>query len=167
MPKIERIKKRHMLKKREQRDEIDRIESDLGSSIGLDSKTKLEGGVLDDGSRILLLNNEILFFEHEGRNYPTLRALLSGIIEVPTVTVDMGAVKFVVNGADIMRPGITEVADSVSANGIVAIVDERHGKPLAVGVSKLSASDLRAATSGKVVKSIHHINDDLWDFGKI
>ena len=62
MPKIERIKKRHLLKKREQRDEIERIESDLGSSIGLDSKAKLEGGVLDDGSRILLLNNEILFF---------------------------------------------------------------------------------------------------------
>jgi len=167
MPKIERIKKRHPLKKREQRDEIERIESDLGSSIGIDSKTKLEGGVLDDGSRILLLNNEILFFEHEGRNFPTLRALLANIIKIPTVTVDMGAVKFVVNGADIMRPGITKVDDSVSANGIVAIVDERHGKPLAVGVSKLSASDLMAASSGKVVKSIHYINDDLWNFGKI
>ena len=66
-----------------------------------------------------------------------------------------------------MRPGITKVDDSVSANGIVAIVDERHGKPLAVGVSKLAASDIMAATGGKVVKSIHHINDDLWDFGKI
>jgi PUA domain protein len=167
MPKIERIKKRHLLKKREQRYEIERIESDLGSSIGLDSKAKLEGGVLDDGSRILLLNNEILFFEHEGRNFPTLRALLAGIITIPTVTVDMGAVKFVVNGADIMRPGITNIDDSVSANGIVAIVDERHGKPLAVGISKFAASDLMAATGGKVVKSIHHINDDLWDFGKV
>ncbi len=167
MPKIERIKKRHLLKKREQRDEIERIQSDLGSSIGLDSKAKLEGGVLDDGSRILLLHNEILFFEHEGRNFPTLRALLDNVITIPTVTVDMGAVKFVVNGADIMKPGITKVDDSVSANGIVAIVDERHGKPLAVGVSKLSANDLRAVTSGKVVKSIHHINDDLWNFGKL
>ena len=167
MPKIERIKKRHLLKKREQRDEIERIESDLGSSIGLDAKDRLESGVLDDGSKILLSNNEILFFEYEGRNYPTLRAILDGIITIPTVTVDMGAVKFVVNGADIMRPGITKVDDTVTANGIVAIVDERHGKPLAVGVSQLSASDLRAATSGKVVKSIHHVNDDLWNFGKI
>ncbi len=167
MPKIERIKKRHLLKKREQREEIERIQNDLGSSVGLDHKTKLEGGILDDGSRILLLDNEIIFFEYEGRNFPTLRAILDGIITVPTVTVDMGAVKFVVNGADIMRPGITKVDDSVAANGIVAVVDERHGKPLAVGVSKLSATDLLAATSGKVVKSIHHINDDLWDFGKI
>ena len=167
MPKIERIKKRHLLKKREQRDEIERIESDLGYSIGLDEKARLESGVLDDGSKILLLNNEILFFEYEGRNFPTLRAILDGIITIPTVTVDMGAVKFVVNGADIMRPGITKVDDAVTANGIVAVVDERHGKPLAVGVSQLSASDLRAATTGKVVKSIHYVNDDLWNFGRI
>ena len=167
MPKIERIKKRHLLKKREQRDELARIEKEIGSSIqGLDEKSRLEGGVLDNGSRILLLDGEIIFFQYEGRMFPSLRACLDGIIDVPRVTVDMGAVKFVVNGADIMRPGITKVDDSVKTNGIVVVVDENHGKPLAVGISKLSAEELRAASSGKVIKSIHHINDDLWVFGK-
>ncbi|MFW9965231.1 MAG: DUF1947 domain-containing protein [Candidatus Sifarchaeia archaeon] len=167
MPKIERIKKRHLLKKREQRDEIAKIEEELGSSIKrLDAKSQLEGGVLDDGSRILLLNGEIIFFQHEGRMFPALRALLNGLIDVPRITVDMGAVKYVVNGADIMRPGITHVDDRVKENGIVVIVDENHGKPLAVGISKMKAEDLRAVTSGKVIKSIHHINDDLWVFGK-
>lgn len=168
MPKIERIKKRHLLKKREQRDEIARIEQEIGSSIeGIDVKSHLEGGVLDDGSRVLLLDGEIVFFQHEGRMFPALRALLNGLIDVPRITVDMGAVKFVVNGADIMRPGITQVDDRVKENGIVVVVDENHGKALAVGISKLSAEALRAATGGKVIKSIHHINDDLWVFGKI
>jgi len=167
MPKIERIKKRHLLKKREQKDEIARIESEIGAPIQrLDAKTQLEGGVLDDGSRILLLEGEIIFFEHEGRMFPALRALLHGLIDVPRITVDMGAVRFVVNGADIMRPGITEIDDRVKENGIVVVVDENHGKPLAVGVSKMAADELRAANSGKVIKSIHHINDDLWVFGK-
>lgn len=167
MPKIERIKKRHLLKKREQRDEIARIEQEIGASIeGIDVKSHLEGGVLDDGSRVLLLDGEIVFFQHEGRMYPALRALLNGLIDVPRITVDMGAVKFVVNGADIMRPGITQVDDRVKENGIVVVVDENHGKALAVGIAKLSAEALRTATSGKVVKSIHHINDDLWVFGK-
>ncbi|MFW9907558.1 MAG: DUF1947 domain-containing protein [Candidatus Thorarchaeota archaeon] len=166
MPKIERIKKRHLLKKREQKAELERLENDLGSTIGLDSKTQLESGVLDDGSKILLLEGDIVFFESEGRLIPTLRALLGGMVHIPQVTVDMGAVKFVVNGADIMRPGITQVDDAVRENGIVAIVDERHGKPLAVGISRMSAMDIRAASSGKVVKSVHHINDDLWDFSK-
>jgi len=166
MPKIERIKKRHLLKKREQRDEITRIEMEIGSSIkGLD-KSRLEGGVLDDGSRILLLDGEIIFFQHEGRMFPSLRALLNGLIDVPRITVDMGAVKFVVNGADIMRPGITDIDDRVKKFGIVVVVDETHGKPLAVGISMFSAEELRAASSGKVIKSVHHINDDLWVFGK-
>jgi len=166
MPKIERIKKRHLLKKREQKAELERIENDLGSTIGLDAKAQLESGVLDDGSKILLLNGDIVFFESERRLIPTLRALLGGIVHIPQITVDMGAVKFVVNGADIMRPGITQVDDGVRENGIVAIVDERHGKPLAVGISKMSAVDIRSTTSGKVVKSVHHINDNLWDFSK-
>jgi PUA-domain protein len=166
MPKIERIKKRHLLKKREQKAEIEKIENDLGSAIGLDTKAQFESGVLDDGSRILLLNGDIVFFESEGRFIPTLRALLEGIVHIPQVSVDMGAVKFVVNGADIMRPGVTHVNDEVRKDGIVAVVDEQHGKPLAVGISIYSATDLRAATSGKVVKSIHHVNDELWDFSK-
>ena len=166
MPKIERIKKRHLLKKREQRDVIEQIENDLGSSIGLDDKSQIESGILDDGSHVLLLDGEIIFFEHEGRKIPTLRALLKGIIEIPQITVDMGAVKFVVNGADIMRPGITKIDDRVTENGIVAIVDERHGKPLAVGISQLSATDLRTTTTGKVIRSVHHVNDPLWEFGK-
>lgn len=166
MPKIERIKKRHLLKKREQKAELERLENDLGSTIGLDTKAQLESGILDDGSKILLLDGDIVFFESEGRLIPTLRSLLGGIVHIPQVTVDMGAVKFVVNGADIMRPGITQVDDAVRENGIVAIVDERHGKPLAVGISKMSAEDIRAAASGKVVKSVHHINDELWDFSK-
>lgn len=167
MPTIERIKKRHFLKKKEQRKEIERIEDDLGSIVkGLDDKAQLEGGVLDDGSRVLLLDGEMVFFEHENRMFPTLRSLLHEIVSIPTVTVDMGAVRFVVNGADIMRPGITEVDDGISPNDIVAVVDERHRKPLAVGVSELSSEGLRATKTGKVVLSVHHINDPLWEFGK-
>jgi predicted RNA-binding protein (TIGR00451 family) len=49
---------------------------------------------------------------------------------------------------------------------VVAIVDERHGKPLAVGIALLSTAELRAADSGKVVRSVHHVNDQLWDFTK-
>ncbi len=167
MPKIERIKKRHPLKKREQRDEIAKIESEIGSSIkGLDAKSQLEGGILDDGSRILLLNGDIIFFQHKGRMFPTLRALLNNLIDIPRVTVDMGAVKFVVNGADIMRPGVTQVDDRVKENSIVVVVDENYGKPLAVGISLMTAEELRAVCSGKVIKSVHHINDDLWVFGR-
>lgn len=168
MPKIERIKKRHLLKKKQQKQEIETIETDLGHPVkGLDEKAQLEGGVLDDGSRVLLLDGDIVFFEHEGRMFPTLRSLLAGIVSIPSITVDMGAVKFVVNGADIMRPGVTTIEDSIAAGDIVAVVEERHGKPLAVGVSLLASDEMRSKDTGKVIRSIHHVNDPLWEFSKV
>jgi PUA-domain protein len=167
MPKIEKIKKRHLLKKREQKAELERIASVLGTEVKeIDQKTQFEAGVLDDGSRVLLDRGEILFFESEGMLFPTLHALLKGMITIPRVSVDMGAVRFVVNGADIMRPGVTGVDDGIKEGSVVAIVDERHGKPLAVGIALLSTAELRAADSGKVVRSVHHVNDQLWDFTK-
>jgi PUA-domain protein len=167
MPKIERIKKRHLLKKRDQKEYMDRIENELGAHpTRLDSKVKLEEGILDTGERIILYEGEIIFFEDDGKLLPTLHALLRGVISIPTVTVDMGAVRFVINGADIMRPGITKIAEGIASGSVVAIVDERHGKPLAVGVSKMSTEELRAAAEGKVIMSKHHVNDALWNFGK-
>lgn len=167
MPKIERIKKRHLLKKSSHRREIENIEKVLGTPlVGLDSKDRFEEGVLDEGTRVLLLNHTILFFEHEGLIIPTIHALLEDRVQLPQVTVDMGAVRYVINGADIMRPGITKIDEGIQVGSIVAIVDERHGKPLAIGIAKLNTEDMRAAESGKVVQSIHYVNDALWDFSK-
>ncbi len=166
MPKIEKIKKRHLLKRKQQKAELEKIEDAMGTEINIDDKTQLETGVLDDGTQVLLYENEILFFAKENRFYPTLHALLKGMVTVPKVTVDMGAIRFVVNGADIMRPGVTEVEASVRKDGIVAVVDQNHGKPLAVGIATMDADEMRDATKGKVVLSIHHVNDHLWDFTK-
>ncbi|MBS3794241.1 MAG: RNA-binding protein [Candidatus Thorarchaeota archaeon] len=166
MPKFERIKRRHLLKKTEHRDELERIRDILGSQVGNLGDERFEEGILDDDSRVLLLDGEIVFWEEEGTLYPTLRALLSGIVDLPEITVDMGAVKFVANGADIMAPGVVEIDDVVKDGQVVAIVDERHGKPLAVGVATMDAEDMRNTDSGKVVLSRHHVNDELWQFGK-
>ncbi len=167
MPKIERIRRRHLLKKKQQKRTLQQIEDTLGAPVkNLDEKAQFEEGILDEGSRVLLLDGHILFFELDGRIFPTLRAVLMGAIDIPTITVDMGAVKFVINGADIMRPGVTKIGDNIRESSVVAIVDERHGKPLAIGVSKMSSEDMRAATSGKVVHSKHYIGDPLWEFSK-
>ena len=44
----------------------------------------------------------------DGKPFPTLKAALANEIKGKTVTVDMGAIKFVSNGADIMSPGIVD-----------------------------------------------------------
>jgi len=168
MPAIEKIRKRHLMKKKAQKILLEQLEKELDTEItNLDDSSRFEEGILDDGSRIILLDGEILFFEEEKIMIPSLRALLAGIVKIPKITVDMGAVKFVVNGADIMRPGVTNIDATIKQGSVVAIVDETHGKPLAVGIAKMDAHEMQESSGGKVVMSRHHVGDALWEFGKI
>jgi PUA domain protein len=110
-----------------------------------------------------------LFFYIENKLIPTLKLLLEKPL-LKKITVDMGAVKFVTNGADIMRPGITKIDDGIKKGEFVAVVDETHGKPLAVCEALHSSEELNSIDSGKVLKNIHYIGDKLWSstasFGK-
>jgi PUA domain protein len=78
------------------------------------------------------------------------------------VKVDAGAIPYVVNGADVMRPGIVGVSVDVKAKEPVQIVDERHGKPLAIGVALFDSPAILESSSGKMCKNVHHVGDELW-----
>ena len=74
----------------------------------------------------------------------------------------MGAIRFVVNGADIMRPGIVEIEAGIKKDDFVAVVDKNNQKPLAVGIALFSSEEMKAMSSGKVIKNIHYVGDELW-----
>jgi len=95
--------------------------------------------------------------------FPTLKGAIKFPFPERRVVVDAGAIPYVVNGADIMRPGIVSISDDVKAQGPVQIVDERHGKPLAIGIALLDAPDMRASRSGKMCKNLHHVSDEIWN----
>ena len=103
-----------------------------------------------------------LFFYVENRLVPTLKLLLDTQL-LKKITVDMGAIKFVTNGADIMRPGVTKIDEGIRKGEFVVVVDETHGKPLAVCESLYSSEELDSIDSGKVLKNIHYIGDKLWN----
>ena len=90
----------------------------------------------------LIINNEVLFLRIDNNWVPSLKLLLKKIL-IPKVVVDKGAIRFVVNGADIMRPGIT-ACDEFEKDTCVVIVDETVGRPIAVGKALLSSTDLMA-----------------------
>ena len=83
-----------------------------------------------------------------------------------TVVVDKGAIRFVTNGADIMRPGITKIDPLIKKCDIVVIVDENHNRALAIGKSMFDAKQMEDTSSGKVIKNLHTIQDDVWAFEK-
>ena len=74
----------------------------------------------------------------------------------------MGAVRFIVNGADIMRPGVVEIDNNIVEGEIIGIIDEKNRVALAVGVALFNGNIMQEMDSGKVVKTIHYIGDEIW-----
>ena len=83
----------------------------------------------------------------------------------PYVTVDMGAVKFVCKGANVMRPGITRFSYFESGE-IVCVIEESQNKFLAVGKAEMSSKEAEDANKGEVIKNMHYISDDFWESKK-
>ncbi|HII72654.1 TPA: DUF1947 domain-containing protein [Candidatus Woesearchaeota archaeon] len=126
----------------------------------------------DKSNSVFMLDDEyvmsediILFFYHENKLVPTLHLLLKQNF-LKKVEVNMGAVPFVVKGADIMRPGIVGVDPDVKEGDLVAVVDETHNKPLAVGESLFSKEEMIEMEAGKMVLNIHHVGDQVWNLSK-
>ena len=83
----------------------------------------------------------------------------------PYVTIDMGAIKFVCKGANVMRPGITKFSDFESGE-IVCVIEESQKKFLAVGKAKMSSKELGEISKGEVIKNIHYVSDNFWESKK-
>lgn len=121
-------------------------------------ETKEKKFVLGDG--------EVLAFESERGFFPTVRgALRIPVLGERSVIVDRGAVSFVVNGADIMRPGVVGWDPNIKANDFVIIREEVHKKAIAVGISLWDAGEFETKTSGKCIKNLHFVGDDIWNMG--
>ncbi len=114
---------------------------------------------------VYLVNDKPLFFKIEKRVLPTL-LFQEFVAQAPKIVVDMGAIPYVCNGADIMAPGIVRVEGEFSKDDLVLIVDEKHGKPLAVGASLQDSESVRNAKQGAVIKNVHFVSDKIWNFAK-
>ena len=107
------------------------------------------------GIKILKINDEYLPFLSETET----------LEKFPNVTVDMGAVKFMCKGANLMRPGIKKFTEFEKDN-LVCIIEESKHKFLAVGKAMVSSSELENMEKGEVIKNMHYISDKFWESGK-
>ena len=83
----------------------------------------------------------------------------------PNVMVDMGAVKFMCNGANVMRPGIKKYTEFVK-DDIICVIEESQHKFLAVGKAMIDSSSLENMSKGEVIKNLHYISDKYWETAK-
>ena len=112
----------------------------------------------------LITGKEIKILKIKDEYLPFLSEI-STLKKFPFVQVDMGAVKFMCKGANLMRPGIKKFSE-FSKNDIVCIVEESQNKFLAVGKSEVDSSELETMDKGEVLKNLHYISDKTWEISK-
>lgn len=141
------------------KDEVKELGEKLSIYNYVLSKTD-KAEIIDE--KYIFINNKPLFFYHEQKIVPSLKLILENKAALKKITVDMGAVRFVVGGADIMRPGILGMDDSIKKDDLVVVIDKNNRKPLAVGQALFDALEMKAMTSGKAVKNLHYVSDKFW-----
>jgi PUA domain protein len=156
-----KVKSRHHLRN----DEIQAVKSSVDSLLGVEIDGDAFEAVefADADYEVVLVDGEPAVMYVDGEPFLTVKGANQYPPTKNVVTVDAGAVSFVSSGADVMRPGITEADERIESGDLVAIAEETHGKILAIGRALEDGADL-VGDSGKVVESIHHVGDDLFDF---
>jgi len=154
-----KIKSRHHLKGSEARRVIADLEPFIEDSTAL-RKASLERGQTDEGIDLIFVNGKALLMTVDDRHFFTVLGAIELHPNKKVVVVDSGAVRFIVNGADVMNPGIVSADPGILPGDLVIVSEERHHKPLAIGKALISGLEMKG--EGKAVKSLHHVGDQIW-----
>lgn len=158
-----RIRKRKRLRNKEVKALADEIEAKTGIRA-------FEGDLPVDRAEspdfdLIFVGNDILGLVKDEKPYFTVRGVLKYAPQKGFVTVDMGAVPFITNGADCMGPGIVDAADGIAEGDYVWIRDAKNLRCLAIGIALRDTAGLKAKSPGKAIKSLTYVGDKLWKAG--
>ncbi|TFF85950.1 MAG: RNA-binding protein [Promethearchaeota archaeon] len=164
------IKQRHFIQKSQIKDLKDDILHHYNQKF-LDQifpkKAKIELIETDAGDTLFAVNDILKLWKSKEGYIPVLTLLLDKKVTLKKVVVDMGAIKFITNSADVMAPGVTKIDPTIKKGDIVEIVDETHDRSLAVGKAMYDADEMNKMDSGKIIKNLHTIQDSVWEFEKV
>jgi len=112
-------------------------------------------------AKIFYLNGKPVLAATKDGLIPTL-LFEKALLLLPRITVNMGAVPYVCNGADVLAPGVVKFEGAFIVGDFVLVVDERHGKPLAVVSALVDSQAASGLQRGKVARNLHYVGDALW-----
>jgi len=155
--------RRYFLKAKESKQLLTEASKRLGIGIEQIFGDKSAVEILEsESTELFLLNGKPVLTRIEGAIYPVL-TFKEFVERSPRITVDMGAVPYVCKGANIMAPGIRRFEGTFKKGDFVVIVDEKHGKPLALGESLYDVEEAKTIKQGIMVKNLHYVGDKTWN----
>jgi PUA domain protein len=119
---------------------------------------------LDDSTSII--TGDSITAIRIGETYLPFLSETTLLEKFPKAIVDAGAIKFVCNGANVMRPGIKKFTE-FQKDDIICVVEEVHNKFLAIGKALVSSAEMATIAKGEVVKNLHYISDKYWESAKL
>jgi PUA domain protein len=158
--------RRYFLKAKESKALLTKASEKLKTDLGLLFKNKVNVEVFEtESAQIFLINAKPVLIKADENVYPTLK-FDEYFQTAPKVVVDMGAVPYVCNGANVMAPGIKRFEGQFAENDIVIVVDEKHRRPIAIGEILYDADRVKNVNQGTVVKNLYHVGDKTWNLLK-
>lgn len=158
--------RRHFLKAKEVKSILSEASEKLKVDFNQIFKNKVELELVEtDFAEIFLINGKPLLFGIEGKILPTL-VFNDFSASMSRAVVDMGAVPYVCNGANVMAPGIVRFEGEFKKGDFVLVVDEKHGKTIGIGEATYDVDAAKKVTKGVVMKNVHFVGDKIWNFIK-
>jgi len=118
-----------------------------------------------DIEQSLLISNEFTAIKIGEDVLPFLK--MEDLLETyGKIIVDKGAIRFVCNGANVMRPGVITVEGNFESNDIICVKDVQYGKFLAIGFALKNSSEIKDISKGIVMKNMHYVGDKFWEAHK-
>jgi PUA domain protein len=156
--------KRWVLSRRDSVEMISKIESALGLSLNLGKSAQAQCAEPEDGAVFVTL--EKFEFVHPDDSFFPFLGSQDALALFPSAVVDEGAIRFMLNGADVMRPGIRKLDEWGDAGKMVVVREEKKGRAIAVGPSLVSSAEAQGMSKGGCIKNIHHVGDRYWTLHK-
>lgn len=154
----------HYLSKREAAELAERLKATRWGAAALTVKRPKEALEIEGSGVKLYKVDGLVAAEKDGTVFPVLVEEYAAVAlnALPALVVDMGAVPHIVNGADVMRPGVREFRGEFRRGDLLVVRDERYGKPLAIARALEDRDVCETMKKGKIAENIHHVNDKLW-----
>jgi len=156
--------KKWVLSRRDSAEMVQKIESSMRKHLDLPKSAQAECAEPAEG--VVFVSFDDLTFVRAGDKYVPFLGSPKVLALFPAAVVDEGAIKFLLNGADVMRPGIRSLDDWGDPGAIVVIKEQGKGRAIAIGLSTVSGSEASSMSKGSCLRNIHHVGDKYWTLHK-
>lgn len=156
--------KKWVLSHRDSTEMVSKVESSLGLSLNLPKSAQARCAEPEDG--VVFVELDGYEFVQSGESFFPFLASQATLALFPTAVVDEGAIRFLLNGADVMRPGIRRLDDWGPAGKMVVVREEKKGRAIAVGTALVPGSEAEEMAKGECIKNLHHVGDRFWNLHK-